>query len=55
MAMGLFNLILGAVCIAGGLTGKLALFGTNSSMALVVAGGVAAGLGVVQIVRNRRR
>jgi hypothetical protein len=55
MAVGLFNIILGVACIAGGLSGKLTLLGTQSGTALVVAGGVAVGLGLVQVARNRRR
>ena len=32
------NIIIGAVFIVGGLSGKIALLGTNSSMAAVVFG-----------------
>ena len=43
------NLIIGAVFIIGGLSGKLALIGTNSSMALVVIGAVLMVWGLVRL------
>ncbi|HEY1099685.1 MAG TPA: hypothetical protein VGF99_12200 [Myxococcota bacterium] len=54
-ATAIFNIVLGAACIVGGATGRLALFGTNSGMALAVAGSVAVGLGVFQLWRRNGR
>jgi hypothetical protein len=51
----IFNIVLGAACIVGGATGRLALFGTHSSGALVVAGVVAVGMGVYQLWRRSAR
>ncbi len=51
----LFNMVLGAACIAGGASGRMALFGTGSSGALVLAGVVAVGLGVFQLWRRQAR
>ena len=43
------NLIFGAVCIVGGISGTLALRGTGSPIALAVVGVVFAILGVFQL------
>jgi hypothetical protein len=50
----ILNIALGLAMVLGGLTGWLALFGTGSSMALVVVGAICAALGVVQLVRASR-
>jgi len=47
------NIIIGILFIIGGLTGKLALIGTNSSGALVVVGGLLVAWGVFKMVRAR--
>ena len=50
----MFNIVIGAVMLVGGLSGKLALLGTNSSGAAAVVGGVLIGLGVYQVAKRRR-
>ena len=55
MGGAIFNIVIGVLCIAGGLSGKFSLIGTQSSTALVVAGGVACGLGIWQFFKNRPR
>lgn len=49
------NIVLGGVMVVGGLTGQLALLGTHSSTALVIAGVICAALGVFQLVRAIKR
>ncbi len=51
----IINIIVGVGCIVGGATGKLSLFGTNSGLAMVVAGSVGVGLGVYQLWRRQAR
>jgi|GEM_PF-987261 len=51
----IFNILIGAACIIGGATGRLALFGTHSSGALVIAGVVGVGVGVYQLWRRSAR
>lgn len=48
---GISNIIIGGVFIVGGLTGKLALIGTHSGIALAVVGGVLVALGIFRMVR----
>lgn len=50
----MWNIIIGIGFIIGGLTGKLALFGTNSPTALAVLGGILLVWGIVQVSRGRR-
>ena len=50
----MWNLIFGLILLVGGLSGKLALIGTNSSMALAVLGAALMVWGVVQLVRGKR-
>jgi hypothetical protein len=50
----MFNIVIGAVFLIGGLSGKLALRGTNSSTAIAVVGAGLIVWGLVQVVRNRR-
>ena len=52
MKRGVGNLVIGGICIAGGASGKLALIGTNSGVALLVVGAVMAGIGVWQLTRR---
>lgn len=47
------NIIIGILFIIGGLSGKVALIGTNSSGALVVVGLLIAGWGVFKMMRAR--
>ena len=53
MVNGIINIILGAVAIAGGATGKLTLLGTGSSTALIGMGIAVASYGAYQVYRNR--
>jgi hypothetical protein len=48
---GVFNIILGIVFIIGGLSGHMVLIGTNSGVALAVAGLVLLGLGIYRRMR----
>jgi hypothetical protein len=48
----MWNIIIGAIFILGGLSGKLVLIGTGSSAALVVVG---VGLVIWGVVQVRRR
>jgi hypothetical protein len=47
----LINVIIGGVFIVGGLTGKLALRGTNSGWAIAALGGVLVLLGLYRMLR----
>ena len=51
---GLSNLIFGGIFIVGGASGKLALIGTNSSVALLVVGVAMAGYGGYQMFASRQ-
>ena len=55
MFVPILNIALGIGMVLGGATGKLALFGTGSSTALIVVGAICAALGVYQLVRAARR
>lgn len=46
------NIIFGLIFIVGGLSGHLALIGTNSGGALAAVGAVMAVIGVVQVTRR---
>ena len=50
----MWNLIIGTVFIVGGLSGQLALRGTESGPALAAVGGVLVLWGIVQLVRGRK-
>ena len=50
----MWNIIIGLVFIGGGLSGQLALRGTESGPALAVLGGVLVIWGIVQVVRARK-
>jgi uncharacterized membrane protein (UPF0136 family) len=50
----MWNIIFGIVCIIGGLSGKLALRGTDSGQALAVVGGALLVWGIVQVVKSRQ-
>lgn len=47
------SIIIGIIFIAGGLSGKLALIGTNSGLALAVLGVLLVGRGVYRIRKQR--
>jgi hypothetical protein len=55
MTGAIVNIVMGLVLAAAGATGRLVLFGTQSSEALVVAGLALSGFGVFQIWRARSR
>jgi hypothetical protein len=50
----ILNIALGIGMVAGGVSGKLALFGTGSSTALIVVGAICTGLGLYQLIRAMR-
>ncbi len=49
----MWNIVIGAVFIIGGLSGKLALIGTGSSTALAVVGAGLVVWGIVQVSRRK--
>jgi hypothetical protein len=49
---GIISIIIGAVFIVGGLTGKLVLIGTHNGPALAVVGGVIILLGIARIAKG---
>ncbi len=52
---GVFNIVIGIALIAAGLSGKFALFGTNSPKALAAVGLIPLIIGIVQIVKKHNR
>lgn len=50
----MWNIVIGGIMIVGGLSGKLALIGTNSSGALVAIGFGVLGWGIYQVARKKR-
>jgi hypothetical protein len=54
MGAGIFNVIIGLLAVAGGLSGRFALIGTQSTGLLVAFGVALAIYGGYQIVRARR-
>ena len=50
----MWNIILGLVMIIGGLTGNLALRGTNSGGALAAVGGLLIAYGVYQLASRSK-
>ena len=51
----IINILVGAACIVGGVTGKISLFGMSSSVGVVVAGSIGVGMGVFQLWRRQAR
>lgn len=49
------NIIIGGFLVAGGLSGKFALLGTDSPVALAAVGLIPIGIGVYQLINQRRR
>lgn len=50
---GVLNIIIGGIFVVGGLTGKLALIGTNSGWALAALGAILIVVGLVRIAKSR--
>jgi hypothetical protein len=50
----ILNILLGTAFIVGGATGRIALFGTSSTTAAVVAGALLAAFGLYQLIRALR-
>jgi hypothetical protein len=51
----MWNIIIGIIFIAGGLSGRLALIGTQSGTALAVVGAGLVVWGIVQLARGRQK
>ena len=49
----MWNIVFGAICVVGGLSGQLALRGTQSSGALVVVGIGLVIWGAIQVSKKR--
>lgn len=50
---GILNIIIGAVLIIAGLSGKMVLIGTSSGVALAVVGGIVLIIGLVRLKNSR--
>ena len=50
----MWNIIIGLIFVAGGLSGKIALRGTQSSGAIAVVGGLMVAYGIFQVVQQRK-
>lgn len=50
----MWNIIIGGIFVVGGLSGQLALRGTESGPALAVVGGVLVLWGIAQVVRRHK-
>jgi hypothetical protein len=48
---GIINIIIGVVFVIGGLTGGLALRGTNSGVGIAIVGGVLIVIGLFRLTR----
>ena len=49
----MWNIVIGLVFVVGGLSGKLAMRGTESGGALAAVGGALIVWGIVQMIRSR--
>jgi hypothetical protein len=49
---GIISIIIGAIFIVAGLTGKMVLIGTHSGTALAVVGGVIILLGIARVAKG---
>ena len=49
----MWNIVIGSIFLVGGLSGRLALIGTNSPTAIAAVGGGMVIWGIVQLVRRR--
>ncbi len=54
MLRGIGNIVIGLIFVIGGLTGHLALIGTDSGVALAVVGGLMAAFGVYRIMSGNK-
>lgn len=54
MSSAIWNIVLGALAIAGALSGRFKLPFTDGPIPLLVVGGAICTLGVVQAIRSRR-
>jgi hypothetical protein len=54
MGAAIWNILLGAVMLVGGLSGRLTLIFTNSSPRLAAAGAAILGYGIWQLVRIKK-
>lgn len=50
----MWNIVVGVVFVVGGLTGKLALRGTESGPAIAVVGAGLVIYGIVQVVKGKK-
>jgi hypothetical protein len=50
---GVINIVIGVIFVIGGLTGRLALIGTNSGPAIAVVGALLIAFGVYRMVASR--
>ena len=51
MTIPILNILVGVGLVLGGASGKLALFGTDSTTAIMAVGGVISAVGIFQLVR----
>lgn len=51
MVIPILNILAGVALVLGGATGRLALFGTDSTTAIMAVGGVISAIGIFQLVR----
>jgi hypothetical protein len=51
----MWNIVIGIIFIVGGLSGKLALLGTNSPVALTIVGVGLLVWGIIQVARGRKQ
>ena len=52
---GFINIIVGIAFVAAGLSGKFALFGTDSPELLAAVGLIPIGMGIFQLLQRRKR
>jgi len=50
----MWNIVIGGAFLVGGLTGKLALIGTDSSAAIAVVGAGLIVWGIFQVIKGRK-
>ncbi len=50
----MWNIVIGLIMLVGGLSGQLALIGTNSSGALAVVGALMMAFGVYQVTQKSK-
>ena len=52
---GIINILVGLAFVAAGLSGKFALFGTDSPEALAAVGLIPIAMGIYQLLQRRKR